>query len=167
MPIFDPTEYVSDSTSTKLLSETTAVFIAESMERNPGQRADYFNIAFRVITGPHSGEYFYDNFSLSDKALWRLGKLAMAMGQDGSLDLEDDDDVGDYFLDREFAGTTEVQEDPQYGDKAKLNIKTLRVLSEDEKKEVKTVYKDKGTAHDEGWRGTPRAAKVDKDDVPF
>jgi len=164
--MFDPTQVEDRPNGGKLTESIEAIFIAESMERNEGKRAPYFNVCFRVITGPHSGAYLYDNMSLSEKALWRLGKLAVAMGQTETVDLDDDDDVADYFLDREFAGWSEIESDPQWGDRTRLNVQTLRPLSKDERKAVKAVYKEKGTSHDEGWR-TPKATTESETDVPF
>lgn len=171
MGTFNPTEYVGDASGvsgTKLTEAANGVFIAESMERNEGAKAAYFNICFRVITGDHAGSYFYDNLSLSDKALWRLGKVALAMGQEEGVDLEDDDAVGDYFLDREFFGATDVEHDDQWGDRTRLNVQRLRALTKEDQKAVKAAYKEKGSAHNEGWRskgnGSSAAAETD---VPF
>jgi len=173
MPIFDPNSFADDGgggSGSKLTEATQGVFIAESMERNTGAKADYFNVCFRVITGDHTGSYFYDNLSLSERALWRLGKVALAMGQTEGVDLDDDDSVGDYFLDREFHGATDVETDSQWGDRTRLNVQRLRAPTKEERKEVKAAYKERGTAHNEGWRGKPNGANggvPDDVDVPF
>ena len=169
MPMFNPTEFAGESGGNgggKLTEATEGVFIAESMERNEGAKAPYFNICFRVVTGEHAGSYFYDNLSLSEKALWRLGKVALAMGHDKGVELEDDEAVGDYFLDREFYGVTDVETDSQWGDRTRLNVQRLRALTADDKKAVKAVYKERGTAHNEGWRNKANGGGS-LDDVPF
>jgi hypothetical protein len=170
MPMFNPNEFAGDASGgsgSKLTEATQGVLIAESMERNEGAKAVYFNVCFRVITGDHAGSYFYDNLSLSERAMWRLGKVALAMGQTEGVDLDDDDAVGDYFLDREFFGVTDVERDEQWGDRTRLNVQRLRALNKDDKKAVKEAYKERGTAHNEGWRGKPNGGGVTETDVPF
>lgn len=69
-------------------------FRIESFERRAtGTPKEYLNFKFRVLDHPdHKGRAFFENFSLSERGLWKLDKLLNAAGNEQGIEIDTDND---------------------------------------------------------------------------
>ena len=138
--------------------------IVESMTRKSGRAGDYFETVLRII-GRCDGRggldvscaksYSFVNLSLSDKASWKLGRLAWCIRRKKgeTVDTDDDNAVRAYFRDRECVLTFAVESHETYGDKAVWEGDG-RQITKPEYAAVKAVYEAEGSAHKAAWRPT-------------
>ena len=85
------------------------------------------NITFNVMEGEHEGRKVFDFYVLTEKALWKLKDLLVAVGVDteGMVDLDAEDLVGEVFV-----ANIEIQQSPGYDPQNR--IKRHKPLGEDQ-----------------------------------
>lgn len=87
---------------------------------------DMLNITFNVAEGEYEGRKIFEFYVLSEKALWKLKDLLIALGIDaeGQVDISIDDLEGEMLI-----GNVEIQEQKGYDPSNK--IKTHKPLGDD------------------------------------
>ena len=88
---------------------------------------EMLSLTFNVVEGEYEGRKIFDLYVLTEKALWKLKDLLVAVGVDteGMVDLDVDDLVGEVFT-----ATVEIQESPGYDPQNR--IKRHKPLDEDQ-----------------------------------
>lgn len=88
---------------------------------------EMLSLTFNVMEGEYEGRKIFDLYVLTEKALWKLKDLLVAVGVDteGMVDLDVDDLVGEVF-----AAKIEIQESPGYDPQNR--IKQHKPLGEDQ-----------------------------------
>lgn len=68
-------------------------------------------MTFNVVEGDYAGRKIFDNYVLTEKALWKLKSLFVALGEDvdGILEFDPSDLIGQTFL-----ATVSIEESPGY-----------------------------------------------------
>ena len=177
----------------RLSKPCSYIVIAESALRKSGQKADYYNVCFRVVgradgnllDDSFAGSYFYDILSLSEKAMWKMGRLSYFLGHEPgtSVDLDDQGAFEEFFLDREAILDVKVEDDGAgYGARARWGGDGSRIGKSD-LSWAKKVYEKKGEPYNEGWAPSDSfggsddgksgggkggfTSHPDDDDVPF
>lgn len=87
---------------------------------------EMLNITFNVAEGEYEGRKIFEFYVLTEKALWKLKDLLVALGinTEGQVDVSVDDLVGEMLI-----GNVEIQEQEGYDPSNK--IKTHKPLGED------------------------------------
>ena len=72
---------------------------------------DMLTMTFNVVEGDYAGRKIFDNYVLTEKALWKLKSLFVALGEDvdGILEFDPSDLIGQTFL-----ATVSIEESPGY-----------------------------------------------------
>ena len=88
---------------------------------------EMLSLTFNVMEGEYEGRKIFDLYVLTEKALWKLKDLLVAVGVDteGMVDLDIDDLVGEVFV-----ANVEIQESPGYDPQNR--IKRHKPLGEDQ-----------------------------------
>ena len=84
------------------------------------------NITFNVAEGEYAGRKIFEFYVLTEKALWKMKDLLIALGIDteGQVDIDIDDLEGEMFI-----GNVEIQEQKGYEPSNKIN--THKPLGDD------------------------------------
>ena len=84
------------------------------------------NITFNVAEGEYAGRKIFEFYVLTEKALWKMKDLLIALGIDteGQVDIDIDDLEGEMFI-----GNVEIQEQRGYEPSNKIN--THKPLGDD------------------------------------
>lgn len=133
---FDPTKQDSgkkpgdESPFLNVAGDYLLVIKAIDRDKTSGG-TELINAKTYVIHGPMKGKRFRERFFLSDQSLWRLGKLAKAMGQTEAFDLDSDRSIAAALCNRPFKARVGVKKESG-NDYAEIRTFLERLDVEDE-----------------------------------
>ena len=129
------------------LVKLTAIEEAESQAGN-----DMLSATFQVVKGQSTGAKLYDNFVLTEKALWKLQSFLLAIGMkaDGKVVLDLDKLIGKTcFVDVEHE---------EYDGKTRARIQDfIKAVSDDDDEDIEEDEEDEEPAP----KKSPKTAKKD------
>ncbi len=112
---------------TPIPADDYVVEIEKVENRTAKSGNEMLSLTFNVMEGEYEGRKIFDLYVLTEKALWKLKDLLVAVGVDteGMVDLDADDLVGEVFV-----AKVEIQESPGYDPQNR--IKQHKPLGEDQ-----------------------------------